>query len=167
MDNGDGTPAGGNFRGGGKATGPLHVHRVSLADASDAVAFAPFGMPGGVIVNPPLVDAARRIVVAFDSGNAQIGAFRYDDTATTFAPLWRNEMGASNHFLLYADDGGIVVNDHDGKSEHVVTLDIETGEEVARVAAPSPIQSFVFQAPGWADDVYTCAFPSITRTFVV
>ncbi len=159
MDNGD---AGfqRSLRGCGKAPDPLHLHRVSLTDASDHASFAPFDLPHGTIVNPPLIDASRRIAVAYDSGNGRIGAFRYD---RGFERLWEREMGASNHFLLYPDTGEIVVNDFDGDVEHVAVLDIETGEELARARTGSPIASVVFQSPGWERDVYSCAFPGITR----
>lgn len=160
LDNGD-ADFRRSLRGGGKSPDPLRLHRVSLTDAADAVSFAPFGLPHGTIVNPPLVDASRRIAVAYDSGNGRIGAFRYG--AAGFDRLWGREMGASNHFLLYPDTGEIVVNDFDGETEHVAVLDIESGEELARARTQSPIASVVFQSAGWGRDLYSCAFPGITR----
>jgi hypothetical protein len=148
----------------GVASGPLHLHRVSLADSSDTAMFAPFGLPRGTIVNPPLVDASRSIVVAYDSGNGCIGAFRYGDGA--FAPLWQHAFNASNHFLLLQDTGEIVVNDYQDGGEHVVVLDIETGAERARAATGSPVQSVLFQSPGWDRDVYTCTFTTLSRAFI-
>ncbi len=68
MDNGENNYRG-SLNGTGIATGPLHLIRVSLNDASDFETFTPFGVPRGTIVNPPLIDASRRIAVAFDSGN--------------------------------------------------------------------------------------------------
>jgi hypothetical protein len=66
---------------------------------------------------------------------------------------------------LFADTGEIVVNDHDGSTEHVVVLDIETGAEKGRAATGSAFQSVVFQAPGWDRDVYTCTFSTLSRTW--
>ena len=63
------------------------------------------------VVNPPLFDAGRRIVVAYDSGNALLGAFRFDAPGT-FLPLWELPFGAANHFILYPDTGEIAVNDY-------------------------------------------------------
>ncbi len=115
-------------------------------------------------MNPPLVDASRRIAVAYDSGNGRIGAFRYG--ADGFAPLWQHAFNASNHFLRYQDTGEIVVNDYQDGGEHVVVLDIETGAELARAATGSPVQAVLFQSPGWSRDVYTCTFTTLSRAFI-
>ena len=164
MDNGAN-----NFQGTAKdtgiATGPLHVVRVSVTDSGDAELFTPFGVPRGTIVNPPLFDASRNILVAYDSGNSRVGGFRYGGTGD-FDRLWEHDFGASNHFLLYLDTGEIVVNDFDGTTEHVVILEIESGRELGRVVTGSPVMSVLFQAPGWDRDVYTCTFTTIARTFV-
>ncbi len=164
MDNGDNTFRG-TFKDTGVATGPLHLFRVSLADANDSDTHTPFGLPHGTIVNPPLIDTSRHIAVAYDSGNSRIGAYRYG--SGTFDGLWEHAFGASNHFLLFPDTGEIVVNDFDGVSEHVVVLHVETGAELGRVATGSPVQTPFFQSPGWTRDVYTCAPTMLTRTFVV
>lgn len=164
MDNGENTFRG-DFRGAGTASGPLHLFRVPLDDAAGARMYTPFGAPGGTIVNPPLVDASRRIAVAFDSGNARIAAFRYDD-GDAFERLWEHPFGASCHFLLYPDTGEIAVNDFDGTTEHVVVLDIETGAERGRTATGSPVQSALFQAPGWSRDLYACTFTTLARVYV-
>jgi hypothetical protein len=163
MDNGE-NQFRGSLPGTGTATGPLHLIRVSLEDASVASMFSPFDLPSGTIVNPPLVDPTRRIAVAYDSGNGRIAGFRYGSGA--FERAWEHAFNASNHFLLYPDTGEIVVNDFRDGSEHVVVLDIETGAERGRAATGSPMQSVVFQSPGWARDVYTCTFTTLSHTFV-
>ncbi|TAK55563.1 MAG: hypothetical protein EPO22_14385 [Dehalococcoidia bacterium] len=176
MDNGQ-NDFRGRFRDTGASTGPLHLVRVSLADASDADVFTPFGLPRGTIVNPPLIDPARRIAVAYDSGNGRIAAFRYGGgphprplshkgRGETYERLWEHEMDASCHFLNFPDTGEIVVNDFREGGEHVVVMDIETGAEKARVATGSPVQSALFQSPGWSRDVYTCTFTTVSRAVV-
>ena len=163
MDNGDNNYQRG-FRGTGVAAGPLHLMRVPLDDAGSAEMFAPFGLPHGTIVNPPLVDPSRRIVVVYDSGNDRVGGFRYGDG---FERLWGHEMGASNHFLLFPESGELVINDYTDGGEHVVVLDIESGEVLAREATGSPVQAVAFQSPGWSRDVYTCTFTTLARAAVV
>lgn len=164
MDNGEGNFST-SFLGGGVATGPLHLVRVSLDDARDAELLTPFDLPRGTISNPPPYDAERRIAVAFDSGNARLAAFRFDGPGR-FVRLWEHAMGASNHFLLYTESGEVVVNDfEESAGEHVAVLDVETGAVRGRVAIGSPVQSVVFQAPGFARDVYTCTFATVARVF--
>jgi hypothetical protein len=165
MDNGDARYEA-SLRGGGVASGPVHLHRVGVADAADHEALTPFGLAHGTIVNPPLVDSARRIAVAYDSGNGRIGGFRYRARGG-FERLWEHAFGAANHFLLYPDTGEIVVNDYqDAAGEHVVVLDVATGAERGRAAIGSPVQSVVFQAPGFARDLYCCTFTTVARVCV-
>lgn len=154
------------FLGGGTASGPIHLVRVSLQDARDWELFTPFGAPHGTVANPPAFEPSRRIAVAYDSGNARIAAFRFDGPGR-FARLWEHGFGASNHFLLHPDTGEIVVNDFRADAgEHVVVLDLETGAERGRVAIESPVQSVVFQAPGFGRDLYTCTFTTVARVAV-
>ncbi|MEP7215677.1 MAG: hypothetical protein ABI782_05440, partial [Anaerolineaceae bacterium] len=164
MDNGDNVFSG-SLKGGGVASGPLRVHRVSLSDAANHASFEPFGLARGTIVNPPLIDTSRGIVVAFDSGNGRIGAFHMDG-GPQFAPLWQHGFNTGNHYLLFPDTGEIVVNDFVGAAEHIVVLDIESGAERGRIATASPVMSAVFQSPGWNRDVYSCSFPTISRIYV-
>ncbi|MBI5284346.1 MAG: hypothetical protein HY874_04550 [Chloroflexi bacterium] len=154
-----------SLKGTGVATGPVHLHRVSTSDAGDADVLTPFGLPHGTVYNPPLVDAARRVAVVYDSGNGRIAGFRYGGRGQ-FERLWEHAFDAGNHFLLYPETGEIIVNDFDGTTDHVVILDVESGAEKGRVATGSPLQSVVFQSPGWSRDVYTCGMMTIARTFV-
>ena len=165
LDNGDNTFTQ-SFYGGGRASGPLHLVRVSLDDARDWELFTPFGLSHGTIVNPPAFDPVRRIAVAYDSGNARLAAFRFDGPGR-FDRLWELPFGAGNHFLLYPDTGELVVNDFQPETgEQVVVLDLESGAEKGRVAVEAPMQSVVFQAPGFGRDFYTCTFATITRVTV-
>jgi hypothetical protein len=156
----------GSFRGTGVARGPLHLVRASLRDPADVDVVAPFGVARGTIVNPPLVDASRRIVVCYDSGNDRIGGFRYGD-GLGLTKLWEHGFGASSHFVCWPDTGEILVNDHrDDTGDHAVVLDVETGDERARVATESPMQSCVFPAVGFGRDVYWTSFSTVARIAV-
>jgi hypothetical protein len=162
MDNGDNRYQR-TLEGTGIATGALQVHAVSTTDASDVLSFEPFGLAGGTIVNPPLVDASRNIIVAYDSGNSRIAAFRY---GVGFERLWEHAFGASCHFLLYDGTGEIAVNDYRDGAEHLVVLDIESGAEKARAATGSTVQCVQFPSAGWRRDIYTCTFTTLSRVFV-
>jgi len=165
LDNGENTFAQ-SFRGGGTASGPIHLVRVALDDASDWELFAPFDLPHGTVANPPAFDADRRIAVTYDSGNARLAAFRFAGSGR-FTRLWEHPFGAANHFLLYRDTGEIVVNDfQDDTGEQVVVIDLETGAERGRVAIESPVQSVVFQAPGLGRELYACTFMTLARVHV-
>jgi hypothetical protein len=49
----------------------------------------------------------------------------------------------------------------------MVVLDLDTGEEKARAAVPSPSQAFLFPAPGFDRDLYYQSISTIARVAVV
>jgi hypothetical protein len=52
-------------------------------------------------------------------------------------------------------------------ADQVVVLDLDTGEEKARVGVPSSSQAFLFPAPGFGRDVYYQSMTTIARVQVV
>lgn len=153
--------------GNGVGRGANRLLRVSLRDARDHGAWPVSGLPGGSITNPPLVDPARRIVVAFDSANRVLQAWRIEDGGRRLAPLWRHApMGCASHLLLYPDTGELVVNDHRRWCEEVVMLDIASGAERGRVRLGGPMQGVVFPSVGWERDFYWSSMGLVARVFV-
>jgi sugar lactone lactonase YvrE len=163
LDNGEGTENyAGTFRGRGVATAPLHLVRVDLA--TGAVTLAEIcGEPGGIVANPPAVDADRRIAVGYDSGNGAIAAFSF--AGGDLRPVWRRAQDHASHPLLFPDTGELVTADHDAARgvDEVVVLDVATGEEKARADTASPLQSVLFPCPGFDRDFYYCSFSTIAR----
>ncbi|MGH7857066.1 MAG: hypothetical protein ACREQY_07000, partial [Candidatus Binatia bacterium] len=96
--------------GAGIAPGPIRLHRVSLADATDAASVEVSGLPHGTCTNPPLYDPERRIALAYDSGNGIVGAWRLDDSGALH-PLWKKPLGHAAHMIRYAGTGEVVVGD--------------------------------------------------------
>ncbi len=156
------------------------------------------GHPHGTESNPPAWDPERRIVVAYDSGNAVVRAWRME--GDDLAPLWRrDDVAHAGHLILYPDTRELVVGDWRGPAvlrsralrpvlraigsyiprtsfgtraalagggDELVVLDLDTGAEKARVAIPSPIQGFLFPAPGFGRDVYYQSLTTIARVVV-
>ncbi len=50
--------------------------------------------------------------------------------------------------------------------DHLVVLDLDTGEDKGRVEVPSPSQAFLFPAPGWGRDIYYQSMTSMARIAV-
>lgn len=163
LDNGFGSERwAGTFRGQGVNRAALHLVRVGLDGVVTLTEVC--GLPNGVIANPPLIDAARRIAVGFDSGNGVIAAFDiHDDGSLTLR--WRHDQNHACHLLLFADTGELVSTDHDMSimSDQFVVRDISTGEELLRLDSGSPVQSVLFPAAGVDRDVYYCSFAGIAR----
>jgi hypothetical protein len=156
------------------------------------------GLPRGTESNPPAWDPEKRIVVAYDSGNAVVRAWRLD--GDELEPLWRRDgLAHASHLILYPDSRELVVGDWRGSAalqnravrpliravgsfiprtalgtraalagggDELAVLDLDSGAEKARVAIPSPIQGFLFPAPGFGRDVYYQSLTTIARVVV-
>ena len=159
LNNGAGSQAyQGTLRGLGVAIAPESVVRVDLS-SGDVKKYEVCALEGGLVANPPAVDASRHVVVGYDSGNGVVTAWDYrSDTR-----LWTVSLDHGAHPLLFPDEGVVVVNDFDGATDHCVALSIETGVEVARVDTGSPVQSVLFLAPGRLSDWYYCSFTTVSR----
>lgn len=156
--------------GAGQNKSPNRLIRISLKQTDSFQAWPVSGLPFGSITNPPLVDAARRIVVGFDSANRHLKAWRMisspDSSDIQLQEIWHlPEMGAASHMLLFPNSGELCVNDYERFNEQVVVLDIETGREKSRVRTGGWMQGVVFPSPGWHHDFYWCSMDRLTRVF--
>jgi hypothetical protein len=153
--------------GAGVNPSPNRLIRVSLSDAGDHDILEICGAKGGSVTNPPAYDLQRRIVVAYDSANCHLRAWRFDLTTRALEPLWHKKgFGCASHMVLYPDTGDLVTNDYRHFGEEVVVLDIETGAERARVRTGGVMQGVVFPSVGWARDVYWSSMGRVARVFV-
>jgi hypothetical protein len=158
LDDGEGSEAyDGTLRDKGVATAPLHLVRVGLDDGTLAMAEI-CGKAGGLVANPPVVDAGRGVAVGYDTGNGVLAAF----DATTLELLWRRDQDHGSHLVLFEESGELVTGDH----ADVVVLDVATGAELARADGGMGMQSVLFPAPGWDRDVYVCTFLGVSRVAV-
>jgi hypothetical protein len=167
LDNGAGTEGfGGSFVGRSASNAPLHLVRTSWPPGqSDADLFEICGEPGGIVANPPIIAerSDRTIAVGYDSGHGRMTAWELRDGAMTTA--WQRAQNHAGHSVLFATSGELVTFDFDVARgmDQCLVLDIDTGNELARVDTESPIQSVLFPCPGWNRDVYTLTFSTLTR----
>ena len=158
--------------GAGLNDAPNRMHRVALHDSSSHQHWQVSGVKGGAITNPPLVDALRQIVVAYDSANRHLKAWRIirhasHGTDVELQALWHlSHFGAASHMLLFADTGELCVNDYQRFNEQVVILDIETGQEKSRVRTGGLMQGVVFPSAGWQRDIYWSSMDRLTRIHI-
>ena len=158
LDDGEGSEHyTGTLRGHGVSTAPLHLVRVDLTTAEVAMVEV-CGRPGGLVANPPVVDEARRVVVAYDSGNGVLAGFDLD----TLEARWRHDQDHGGHLLLYTGTGEVVTGDH----ADVVVRDIASGDELSRADNGTGIQSVLFPCPGNHRDFYVCTFLGVSRVAV-
>ena len=153
--------------GAGAGPTPNRLIRVSMLDASAYQAINVSGLPFGSITNPPLYDLQRSIVLAYDSANSTLGAWRFDIEDSSLTLLWKKSpFGCASHMILYPKTGEVVVNDYRRRGEEVVILDIESGAEKARVCSGGLTQGVVFPSVGWNRDFYWSSMGRLARIFV-
>ena len=141
--------------------------RVALDDASNREILPISGLAGGSITNPPLYDRQRQIVVAYDSANRYLRAWRFNPHSHELTPLWeKHAFGCASHMVSYPASGELVVNDYRRNGEEVVLLNIETGAELARVRSGGLTQGVVFPSSGWNRDLYWSSMGRLARVFV-
>jgi hypothetical protein len=141
--------------------------RVSMQDAGDHELLEVSGLAGGSVTNPPLVDLQRDIVVAYDSANRFLRAWRFDPQTGDLQPLWQKpNFACASHMILFGETGELVLNDYRRLGEEVVVLDIVSGAELARVRSGGITQGVVFPSPGWGRDLYWSSMGRLARVFV-
>ena len=147
--------------------------RVSLKNAQSHQSWEISGLHHGSVTNPPLIDLKRRIVVGYDSANRHLRAWKIDASQNgneydaELNPLWHHEnFGAASHMLLFSNTGELCVNDYSRFDEQVLVLDIETGQEKARVKTGGLMQGVVFPSAGWHRDFYWCSMDRLSRIYV-
>ncbi|MCH8815975.1 MAG: hypothetical protein IH957_12965 [Chloroflexi bacterium] len=147
------------------ANGPQHVFRVSTTDPSDVDVLTPFGLPNGGIIAPPLYEQESGILVAYDSNNGKVGAWRYEGPGQ-FQELWVKDVFNRQQPMLFADTNELIVDDIREDGDYVVVLDLETGEERGRAHSGAPQSSGMFFCPGWNRDVYYATiFSQVARIY--
>jgi hypothetical protein len=114
-----------------------------------------------------LFDAQRHIVLAYDSANQHLQAWRVCADTAALTPLWhKSAFGCASHMILYPDTGEVVINDYRHFGEEVVVLQLETGAEVARVRTGGIMQGVVFPSVGWERDFYWSSMGRLARVFI-
>lgn len=170
LDDGEGTTGfGPSFFGKGVSTAPLHLVRIDLADPDAPPTYTEVcGRPGGLVANPPVVDTTRKIVVGYDSGNGVVKGWHYPaDPQEPLVPLWQLDQHHAGHMLLDEVTGRLLTYDYDHErgQDQVRILDLASGQTLERLDGGGPVQTVLFPAPGWHEDVYTVSFTTITRIY--
>jgi len=141
--------------------------RVALDNSHNREILPISGLSGGSVTNPPLHDFKRQIVVAYDSANSYLRAWRFNPQSHALTPLWeKHAFGCASHMISYPDTGELVVNDYRKRGEEVVVLNIENGTELARVRSGGLTQGVVFPSTGWNRDLYWSSMGRLARIFV-
>ncbi|MCX6385999.1 MAG: hypothetical protein NTV40_05110, partial [Solirubrobacterales bacterium] len=153
----------------GDSPDPSRLWWVRRDDASRLGSVQISGLAFGTQSNPPAWDRVGGVVVAYDAANAVLRAWRL--VGDELQPLWRRDNFAhAGHLILLVRIASnsararraSLATGHD----QLVVLDLDNGEDKARVDIPSPSQGFLFPAPGFERDIYYQSLTTIARVVV-
>lgn len=119
--------------------------------------------PRSIVANPPAIDVNRNIAIGYDSAHGVVQAFDFSEGENK--PIWRTSINHAMHPILASNSGVVMLNDFDVElqRDYVVFLYVTTGEPLHRIETQSPLQSVLFAAGGFKNDVYVCSFSHVTR----
>ncbi len=143
-------------------SGAQRLHRVSTGDVTDADVVELSGAAGGGIIAPPVYVDSHRMAVAWDSLRGGIGGWRFDGAGLERL-WWRPGIRPTMQPLVFDDTGELVVNDATPDGDHLVVIDVATGESSVRVDVGSRLANGMFLTPGRDGSVYYASTLTVAR----
>lgn len=140
--------------------GPQHLLKVSL-DSGAIQSIAPFGMPGGGIIAPPVYVPEHKMCIAWDSINGGVAGI--SDADGDLKVSWTVNARPSMQPVVFPETGELVINDFKPGDDQLIVIDIPTGEVIDRVSTGSHIANGMFLTPGGDRDIYYCSTYAVAR----
>lgn len=142
-------------------TGAQRLLRIGLDD-QQVQSIEPFGHAGGGIIAPPVHVPEHDMAIAWDSINGGLAGIATGGTDLDVA--WHLDVRPSMQPIVFPESGELVINDFtDHGDDHLVVVDIASGEMIDRVSTGSRIANGMFLAPGENRDVYYCSTLTLAR----
>lgn len=148
-------------------SGAQRLLRVNLSTGRvDAI--APFGRAGGGIIAPPVAVPELGVAVVWDSINGGLAGVDIggDELAVRWVAKGVNgrPLRPSMQPVVFPESGEFVINDFsDGESDHLIVVDLQSGELLDRVDLRSPVANGMFLTPGGERDVFYCSTLTVAR----
>ena len=142
-------------------SGPQRLIRMDL-DTGKVDDIAPFGIPGGGIIAPPVHIPELDITIAWDSVNGGLAGV---NTTSKLEVAWQiSNVRPSMQPIVYPESGELVINDFtDAGSDDLIVIDAATGELIDRVATGSRIANGMFLSAGPGRSVFYCSTLTLAR----
>jgi hypothetical protein len=142
--------------------GPQRLLRLAADDPADVSDVAPFGVPGGGIIAPPVHVAELDLAVAWDSING--GLAGVSTAGGLLDVAWRLDVRPSMQPLVFPDSAELVINDFTAAGhDDLVVVDLRSGALVDRVATGSRIANGMFLAPTGERGVLYCTTTTVAH----
>ena len=141
--------------------GQQRLIRISIED-EQYTSISPFQASGGGIIAPPAFIPSKELCVCWDSINGGIAGVRSSKESLEVAWM-RHDIRPTMQPLVYEETNHLVTNHFDGASDHLLVIDIDSGDIVCDVNIGSPLANGMFLTPGQNNDVLYCSTVSYAR----
>ncbi len=120
----------------------------------------PFEHHGGGIIAPPVNIPECNICVCWDSINGGIAGI--DTSNNSLKISWKiDSLRPTMQPVVFPESKELVINSFENNDDHLVVIDLSSGEILSKVALNSPLANGMFLTPGLKNDIFYCS----TRTF--
>ena len=140
--------------------GRQRLLRVSLDDGAIA-AIAPFEVPGGGIIAPPVNVPELDLCVAWDSINGGLAGIATAGDELSVA--WTVDARPSMQPVVFPETGELVINDFRDGDDRLIVVDMHSGDIVSSVSTGSRVANGMFLTAGGDRDIYYCSTFAICR----
>jgi hypothetical protein len=141
-------------------SGRLRLLRVEL-ETGDIASIAPFAEAGGGIIAPPVHVPELNICIAWDSINGGLAGISTADGKLELA--WSLDARPSMQPVVFPETGELAINDFQGGEDHLIVVDISSGQLISRAGTGSRLANGMFLTPGTDRDIYYCSTHAIAR----
>ena len=141
-------------------SGRQRLLRVSL-ETGDIAAIAPFANAGGGIIAPPVHVPELDICIAWDSINGSLAGISTAGGKLKLA--WSLDVRPSMQPVVFPETAELVINDFQETADHLVVVDMRSGELISRADTGSSLANGMFLTPGTDRDIYYCSTHAIAR----
>jgi hypothetical protein len=141
-------------------TGRQRLLRICLS-SGDITTIEPFPDAGGGIIAPPVHVPELNMCIAWDSINGGLAGI--STAAGSMKVLWTMDARPSMQPVVFPDSGELVINDFQGGEDHLIVVDILSGQLIDRVDTGSRLANGMFLTPGMNQDIYYCSTQTVAR----
>ena len=141
-------------------TGRQRLLRICLS-SGDITTIEPFPDAGGGLIAPPVHVPELNMCIAWDSINGGLAGI--STAAGSMKVVWTMDARPSMQPVVFPDSGELVINDFQGGEDHLIVVDILSGQLIDRVDTGSRLANGMFLTPGVNQDIYYCSTQTVAR----
>ena len=115
--------------------------------------------PGGGIIAPPVSIPKYNLCIAWDSLNGGLFAVNQENLNIE----WTVNIRPTMQPVVFLDSGELIINSYENNSDHIVVINLESGELIKKIDLKSPLANGMFLTPGINNDIYYCSTLTIAK----